>query len=147
MAYFNNKGAFIHLVLTPEFQAKVDEYKKTIQELKDRLALLSISPLTLDQKKAVNALTKSLKRISARLDRAAVSAHVDNTLKDATLKNVSFNRDVYSLEECGYVLGKITRERVRQIESLAIKKLKHPKIGREIKNYLSLGDNNLDFNI
>ena len=30
----------------------------------------------------------------------------------------------------------VTRERVRQIESSAIKKLKHPKVGRRLKNYI-----------
>lgn len=42
-----------------------------------------------------------------------------------------------TLEEIGKALN-ITRERVRQIESSAIKKLKHPKIGRELKNYIEM---------
>ena len=40
-----------------------------------------------------------------------------------------------TLEEIGSSLG-VTRERVRQIESSALKKLKHPKIGRKLKNYI-----------
>lgn len=40
-----------------------------------------------------------------------------------------------TLEEIGKELN-ITRERVRQIESSAIKKLKHPKVGRPLKNYI-----------
>lgn len=40
-----------------------------------------------------------------------------------------------TLEEIGKEL-KVTRERVRQIESSAIKKLKHPKVGRALKNYI-----------
>lgn len=40
-----------------------------------------------------------------------------------------------TLEEIGKELN-VTRERVRQIESSAIKKLKHPKIGRKLKNYI-----------
>ena len=39
-----------------------------------------------------------------------------------------------TLEEIGKELN-VTRERVRQIESSAIKKLKHPKEGRKVKNY------------
>ena len=40
-----------------------------------------------------------------------------------------------TLEEIGKALN-VTRERVRQIESSAIKKLKHPKVGRKLKNYI-----------
>lgn len=40
-----------------------------------------------------------------------------------------------TLEEIGKELN-VTRERVRQIESSAIKKLKHPKTGRKLKTYL-----------
>lgn len=41
----------------------------------------------------------------------------------------------FTLSEIGEVLH-VTRERVRQIEASAIKKLKHPKMGRVIKAYL-----------
>ena len=40
-----------------------------------------------------------------------------------------------TLEEIGLILG-ITRERVRQIETTAIKKLKHPKYARVLREYL-----------
>ncbi len=40
-----------------------------------------------------------------------------------------------TLEEIGKELS-VTRERVRQIENSAIKKLKHPKVGRKLKNYI-----------
>lgn len=40
-----------------------------------------------------------------------------------------------TLEEIGKALN-VTRERVRQIESSAIKKLKHPRIGRQLRQYL-----------
>jgi RNA polymerase primary sigma factor len=40
-----------------------------------------------------------------------------------------------TLEEIGNELN-VTRERVRQIESTAIKKLKHPRVGRRLKNYI-----------
>jgi RNA polymerase primary sigma factor len=40
-----------------------------------------------------------------------------------------------TLEEIGKELN-VTRERVRQIESSAIKKHKHPKVGRALKNYI-----------
>lgn len=40
-----------------------------------------------------------------------------------------------TLEEIGKELN-VTRERARQIEGSAIKKLKHPKVGRKLKNYI-----------
>ena len=43
----------------------------------------------------------------------------------------------FTLEEIGSILN-ITRERVRQIEASAIKKLKHPKVGRPLLIYLAL---------
>ena len=43
----------------------------------------------------------------------------------------------FTLEEIGNVLN-ITRERVRQIEQCAIKKLKNPKIGRALKKYTEM---------
>lgn len=43
----------------------------------------------------------------------------------------------FTLEEIGDILN-ITRERVRQIETSAIKKIKNPKIGRNMKKYLEM---------
>ncbi|WP_151900469.1 sigma factor-like helix-turn-helix DNA-binding protein [Sulfurimonas hydrogeniphila] len=42
----------------------------------------------------------------------------------------------YTLEEIAKILG-ITRERVRQIEAQALKKLKSPKIGKKLREYVS----------
>jgi DNA-directed RNA polymerase specialized sigma subunit len=46
-----------------------------------------------------------------------------------------YGNSAMTLEEIGLVLG-ITRERVRQIESSALKKLKHPKHARKLRDYL-----------
>jgi RNA polymerase primary sigma factor len=45
------------------------------------------------------------------------------------------NGHVYPLEKIGEVLG-ITRERVRQIESKALEKLRHPSVSKSLKSYL-----------
>lgn len=39
-----------------------------------------------------------------------------------------------TLEDIGKFFG-VTRERVRQIEDRAMKKMKHPNIGRMLRNY------------
>jgi len=45
------------------------------------------------------------------------------------------SRGEYTLEEIAQKLG-ITRERVRQIEQNALKKLRNPRVGRKLKAYL-----------
>ena len=46
-----------------------------------------------------------------------------------------YGSSALTLEEIGLILG-ITRERVRQIESAALKKLKHPKHARKLRDYM-----------
>jgi len=43
----------------------------------------------------------------------------------------------YTLEEIAAYLG-ITRERVRQIEQVALKKLRRPEIGKKLRDYLDV---------
>ena len=45
------------------------------------------------------------------------------------------NTGSYTLEEIAKVLG-ISRERVRQIEAQALKKLKAPQTGKKLRDYL-----------
>jgi len=46
-----------------------------------------------------------------------------------------FDWGEFTLEEIGIILG-VTRERVRQIQDSALKKLIHPKYGRKLKHYI-----------
>jgi RNA polymerase primary sigma factor len=45
------------------------------------------------------------------------------------------NGRTYTLEEVGQKFG-LTRERIRQIESKALRRLRHPRRARQLKEYL-----------
>lgn len=53
------------------------------------------------------------------------------------LSKSNYHGSDFTLEEIGKIL-RITRERVRQIETTAIKKLKHPNTGKPLLEYLSI---------
>jgi len=46
-------------------------------------------------------------------------------------------KDTYTLEEIAKILG-ISKERVRQIEKTALKKIKNPKVSRRLRQYLEI---------
>ena len=64
------------------------------------------------------------------MDRESRPAYINQWLERNSL-------DGLSLDEIGTLLG-ITRERVRQIEASAIKKLKHPKVAIGLRSYLQI---------
>ena len=49
-------------------------------------------------------------------------------------KERTYNTE-YTLDEIAKILG-LTRERVRQIERMALKKLKHPDVSKKLRDYL-----------
>jgi RNA polymerase primary sigma factor len=58
--------------------------------------------------------------------------------REARVLRLRFGLDdgrVYTLEEVGQKFG-LTRERIRQIEGRALRRLRHPKRARELKEYL-----------
>ena len=72
-----------------------------------------------------------------------INSDLSGILSILNLKNAAFDSNIrsggeYTLEEIGTVLGGVSRERIRQIESSALKKLKHPKIIRNFYNYIRL---------
>jgi len=60
------------------------------------------------------------------------------TPREARVLSLRFGLDdgnVYTLEEVGQKFG-LTRERIRQIEGKALRRLRHPRRARELKDYL-----------
>ena len=80
---------------------------------------------------AINKARKQIVAIISELNTKYIRALMDK----AGIPNTQHISGDYTLEEIGKVCG-LTRERIRQIESHAIKRLKHPKIARKFKYYL-----------
>ena len=88
-------------------------------------------PLCLFLWKGYSRLAESLVKIDDVLDQLNEREKAVIRMRFGLLEDESDR----TLEEIGKELN-VTRERVRQIESSAIKKLKHPKVGRKLKNYI-----------
>jgi len=71
----------------------------------------------------------SLKALKKVYDKGGAK-DLNKALDDCTL-------GALTLEEISLVLG-MTRERVRQIELTAMRKLSHPRVSRELKRYMAL---------
>ena len=73
-----------------------------------------------------------------------ISEVCTDTTCEWRLKNESFlnctwvacNYGPFTLEEVGDMMG-VTRERIRQIEAKALKKLQHPKRAKLLKSFLN----------
>jgi RNA polymerase primary sigma factor len=78
------------------------------------------------------------------------SSH-EESLKLLLLKLAAFERKIqllqngepryggdYTLEEIGKRLGNISRERIRQIENSAIKKMRNPNYGKRLLEYIRM---------
>ena len=70
--------------------------------------------------------------------RSPVATLVQGMTREARILRLRFgleNGRAYTLEEVGQKFG-LTRERIRQIESKALRRLRHPRRARQLKDYL-----------
>ena len=60
---------------------------------------------------------------------------MQNALPFSVFKTVLEDGKSRTLEEVGQMFG-VTRERIRQIEAKALRKLRHPSRSRKLKDYM-----------
>lgn len=100
-------------------------YIKLCDSITETLKNIDFDKLSIDDKHEVSILKTKLVMLKHELVNWKHTFNI-NTVSDM---------GSYTLQEIADKTG-VTRERVRQIEASAIKKLKHPKVGRKLKNYL-----------
>ena len=80
-----------------------------------------------------------IQSVYTKLLREKVEAVLDTLpCREARILRMRFgleNGRYYTLEEVGQKFG-LTRERIRQIESKALRRLRHPRRSRQLKDYL-----------
>ena len=79
-----------------------------------------------------NGATASL--LTEAIDRAMI----DLTKREKDIIKLRFGLNgmrVHTLEEVGLIYG-LTRERIRQIENKALKKMRHPRKSRHLRDFL-----------
>ncbi len=99
------------------------ELDKALKIEEEINSLLQSRDLSKNEKKELEDLLLNTKPIIFDLNKRIIKEEDSQNWRD------------YTLQEIADRFG-ISRERVRQIESSAIKKLKHPKVGLTLKNYI-----------
>lgn len=89
----------------------------------------------------LDILKRREKELERKIDTIILTREV-KAFKFIKERKIDDEWNEYTLDEIAQFLG-ISRDRVRQIESNAIKKLKHPRVGRFLKEYSS--DNGANF--
>jgi RNA polymerase primary sigma factor len=96
-------------------------------EIKQQIELL------LQKKLKINK--KEIAYLQARLTRLKEITQTIIQIQEQKRTQKYYFNDGMSLEEIAKVF-KITRERVRQIEATALTKIKHPKLGKKLREYI-----------
>ena len=108
---------------------------KLLDETKDEIRAIKIlinKAIEAKRFKETMELVKCKKHL-LNLSRELSTKYIRTLVKEAGI-NPQLGGD-YTLEEIGKIMN-VTRERVRQIESMAIKKIKHPKVARPLSAYV-----------
>ena len=100
------------------------ELDKALKIEEEINSLLQSRDLSKNEKKELEDLLLNTKPIIFDLNKRIIKEEED-----------SQNWGYYTLQEIADRFG-ISKERVRQIQSSAINKLRHPKIGLTLKNYI-----------
>jgi len=124
---------------TQDTQSRKEDLKeiKRIQKVVEDIATSEILPLIKVEEIKINVPyetedEKYLKQLEKAKEQAYFMA------LRIVMKNEIKLQGGLTLEEIGIMLGNVTRERVRQIEQNAIKKLSHPKFGFDLKRYINM---------
>lgn len=101
-----------------QLQSLINEHEETIEEINTALKLKGLS---VEAKKELKSLLFSTK----------FNLKIVQKVSDSTSKG----REGYTLADIADEFG-LTRERIRQIEDKAIKRIRHPKTARKLRQYL-----------
>lgn len=120
-------------------------------EVNDRMK--EINSLQRDVEDAIRDIDERISYSKSNNQRVKVAAFNNERKKLVNLSSELYNKQLkellraikndkgyggeYTLAEVGEVLG-ITRERVRQLESMALKKMRSPRVARNFSKYVDL---------
>lgn len=133
-----------------ELSELTDLPKSKLKHIKsDQAPLLSLDALNSDEpdnESSLYAMMADDEDVQEQTDKSVLSDVLESVLdkldaRSAKIISLRFGLEdgvTYTLEEVGQRYG-ITRERVRQIESEVLRKLRHPRYGRRLRPFLEVG--------
>ena len=111
--------------------------------MKNNYSLQTVSNMVFEIKQKIEFLLQKKSKINekeiaylqTRLTRLKEITQTIIQIQEQKRTQKYYFNDGMSLEEIAKVF-KITRERVRQIEATALTKIKHPKLGKKLREYI-----------